>query len=73
VTPGLRGIGPYKFGVSVAEGRPPAGGADHWPEPLPASAYHKCSNDYVPSCPLFRPPDATLLSSVLGVSVADIF
>jgi hypothetical protein len=72
VTPGLLGIRPKRFGVTVAEGRRPAPSAGSRPGPLRASDYHKSSRDCVPSCPLFRPPVAAILLPLAGVSVADI-
>ena len=65
MTPGLLGIRPQRFSVTVAEGRRPASSAGNRPGPAPA--YYGSSRDCVPSCPLLRPPGAAVFSSPLGV------
>ena len=63
VTPGLQGLCPEGFGVTVAEGSRPAPGAENLPGPSPASDYHRSSPDCVSSCPLLRPPGAEISPS----------
>jgi hypothetical protein len=72
VTPGLLGVRPEGWGVTVAWGTRSAPGAGHRPGPLPASACHRSSRGCVSSCPLLRPPGAAILPSLPSVSVADI-
>jgi len=60
VTPGLLGVRPGGFGVTVAEGRRPAPGAGNRPGPSPAFDCPRSSPDCVSSCPLLRPPGAEI-------------